>query len=115
MVEAVDFLHKNKIVHRNLHPNNMLVRYDKNASVYYNSDLIIADCCAPTVMKDSLTKTRFKENSTCFMAPEIIDGQTFDYKSDIWSLGAIILDVSTTLHYFVRVLFFETKHFTLCL
>jgi serine/threonine protein kinase len=34
-----------------------------------------------------------------YAAPEIIDAQSYDEKSDIWSIGAVLLDICTTSIY----------------
>ena len=38
-----------------------------------------------------------------YTAPEIIDAQSYDEKSDIWSIGAILLDICTTSCYNVII------------
>lgn len=68
-------------------------------------------------MRDAKTKTRIQPGKLPFVsenitnlslklsgaydytAPEIIDAQSYDEKSDIWSIGAILLDICTTSLY----------------
>ncbi len=99
LIEITQFLHQNKIVHRYLNPCGIFLRYDPGTHEGYYSDLYVGDFGIPTVLKDLKTKTRFETNAFDHMAPEVIDGQAHDYKSDIWSFGAIMLDACTTESY----------------
>lgn len=47
-------------------------------------------------MKDVKTSTRVKQSVFNYQAPEIIDAQDFDMKSDVWTIGTTLLDMCTT-------------------
>ncbi len=42
-----------------------------------------------------------------YTAPEIIDAQSYDEKSDIWSIGTILLDICSTSLYDVKFIFYK--------
>ncbi len=57
-------------------------------------------------MKDAKYKTRILKGAFDYQAPEIIDAQSYDKKSDIWSIGTVLLDMCTTSLYDVGTYLF---------
>ncbi|KAK8833767.1 hypothetical protein M9Y10_040365 [Tritrichomonas musculus] len=77
------YLHHHGYIYRDLKPNNVIV--DKNSTVY----LIDFD----RMIKSSSLKSDQKMTINFFgdyIAPEILNGEAFTYKSDIYSLGKVI-------------------------
>ncbi|XP_010123918.1 PREDICTED: serine/threonine kinase-like domain-containing protein STKLD1, partial [Chlamydotis macqueenii] len=87
MVDALFYIHKQNIFHRNLKPSNILVTGE--------ASFMLSDFSTETLMTDEIKwKIRVEENSKSWMAPETF-GFSFTEKSDIWSLGCILLDMMT--------------------
>ncbi|XP_074747363.1 serine/threonine kinase-like domain-containing protein STKLD1 isoform X5 [Strix uralensis] len=87
MVDALLYIHKQNIFHRNLKPSNILVTGE--------ASFMLSDFSTETLMTDEMKwKIRVEENSKSWMAPETV-GFSFTDKSDIWSLGCILLDMMT--------------------
>ena len=78
-------LHENKIYHRDLSLDNILIKYENEKIIYKLSDYGISKKLL-TIKKHFSTKVG-KED---FMAPEIKEGKKFDGKCDLWSLGIIL-------------------------
>jgi len=92
IVSALAYLHKNKIVHRDIKPNNILLDEKGNT--------VLSDVGSSVVVYDennSKTLTR-GEGTEKYMAPEILrkGGRVKRkdlYKGDVWSLGLTILQL----------------------
>ena len=86
MVDALVFVHRKKIIHRDLKPSNIFLTSDLSIS--------IGDFGVSTMMGDARTKTRTTVGSMNWMAPEVME-RPYDERSDVWSLGCIILEACT--------------------
>jgi serine/threonine-protein kinase ULK/ATG1 len=81
IVEAFRVLNKNNIMHRDLKPENLLL---------HDGIIKLADFgfCKPLENEDEISKTML--GSPIYMAPEILKGESYSIKSDIWSLGVVL-------------------------
>ncbi|XP_039619807.1 serine/threonine kinase-like domain-containing protein STKLD1 isoform X1 [Polypterus senegalus] len=88
LIDALVYLHKQNIIHRNLKPSNILLMPDQSFAIF---DFNVA-CLADDEQK---LKVRMKENKKSWMAPESVTCYEWSEKSDVWSLGCIILEMLT--------------------
>jgi serine/threonine-protein kinase len=88
--EGLSKAHKAGIVHRDIKPENIII--DKGARVK-----ILDFGLAKLKGVSNLTKDSSTLGTVHYMSPEQIQGKEVDHKSDIWSLGVVLYEISSTL------------------
>lgn len=89
LISGVDYLHKFRIVHRNIKPENIVVEVNENCKVTIK---LIDFGLSNTYKKDELLKTQC--GSPCYTAPEIILGSKYKGESvDVWSCGITLFNM----------------------
>ena len=82
IIDGMKFIHKNQIIHRDLKLTNIFIDYNNNVKI---GDFGLAV---------NIYDLNFDEVGTySYIAPEIINGENYDYKVDLYSLGIIILEI----------------------
>ena len=90
--EGIQYIHNKKIIHRDLKLNNIFLTKDNHIKI---GDFGMSNI----LYNESQSKTN-KETSF-YLIPEIINGQSYDYKSDIWNLGIILYQLTQLKHPFI--------------
>lgn len=91
--EALGAAHRTSIVHRDIKPENIMVRTDGLVKVVdFGLALITAAQPEGTL---NTTRTDVVMGTPRYMSPEQARGQTTDARSDIFSLGAVLLEMIT--------------------
>ncbi|XP_072287288.1 serine/threonine kinase-like domain-containing protein STKLD1 isoform X2 [Pyxicephalus adspersus] len=89
VLDALLYIHKKDLAHRNLKPSNI---YVKNKDTF-----VIGDYLPRTLVTDETkVKIRVNHEQKAYMAPESVQF-IYSEKSDVWSLGCILLDLLTTV------------------
>ena len=79
---------KNKILHRALKPENILVKEEKSKNLF-KLKLTDNSCLLNESSKIDITNTIFIRN-LCIYAPEVLNEEKYTEESDLWSLGITI-------------------------
>jgi len=90
LAETLDFAHLRGVIHRDIKPSNIIMQNDGNIKI---TDFGIAHVEDPS---DTM-QTQVGEimGTPAYMSPEQVLGQTIDGRSDIFSLGIILYELST--------------------
>ena len=92
IIEAIKYIMDNNIVHRDLKPHNILINTPTKI-------IKICDFGFAKEFKDTLLSNTFC-GSPLYMAPELLQNQKYNIKSDIWSLGIIMYQIVMKNHPF---------------
>ena len=84
ILDAFKTLTKHNIMHRDLKPDNILIN---------NGAIKIADFGFSKMLKSPSDLAQTMLGSPIYMAPEVIKGEIYTMKADIWSLGVVLYEM----------------------
>ncbi|KAI3407432.1 Protein kinase domain-containing protein, partial [Psidium guajava] len=88
VLKGLLYLHHEKhIIHRDLKPSNLLINH--------RGEVKITDFGVSTIMASTSGQANTFVGTYNYMSPERIIGNKYGYKSDIWSLGLVLLECAT--------------------
>lgn len=85
LCDALAYIHRKQIIHRDLKPENILITYNGNNVKIIDFGLSDAD---------SYNAFKTPAGTKMYASPELLAGEHIDGRSDIWSLGMIIGEIS---------------------
>jgi len=105
IIKGLEYMHQNNIIHRDLKLDNILLNFKNVEKVDYDTinifdaSVLVADLGYAKILKNSYDETQSICGTPIIMAPDMINLRynpevrsndlTYNYKVDLWSLGAI--------------------------
>ncbi|KAL0868073.1 hypothetical protein ABMA27_008713 [Loxostege sticticalis] len=94
---GVGYLHRMNVIHRDLNSHNCLVREDKTVIVAdFGLARIVQRTAASTLERGPHARTRKRYTvvgNPYWMAPEMMNGNVYDEKVDVFSFGIILCEI----------------------
>ncbi|XP_015889326.1 mitogen-activated protein kinase kinase SIPKK [Ziziphus jujuba] len=88
VLKGLLYLHHEKhIIHRDLKPSNLLINH--------RGEVKITDFGVSAILESTSGQANTFLGTYNYMSPERITGGKYGYKSDIWSLGLVLLECAT--------------------
>lgn len=88
LVSAVNVAHKHNIIHRDIKPQNVLIKDDGTVKIADFGIAIVADAL-------QLTQSDTVLGSVHYLAPELARGEAASMQSDVYSLGICLYEILT--------------------
>jgi len=84
--DALSHMHSKRILHRDLKPANVFLTLDGTVKV--------GDLGLGRMMSEHTFEAHSKVGTPLYMSPEVLRGDGYDWKSDVWSLGCVLYELA---------------------
>ncbi|KAG7393932.1 Serine/threonine-protein kinase Nek7 [Phytophthora pseudosyringae] len=83
---AILYLHQNRIMHRDIKPANIFLTLKGVVKV--------GDLGLGRYLSENTMEARSKVGTPLYMSPEVLRGESYGWKSDVWSIGCILYELA---------------------
>ena len=95
IAEALAAAHRAGVVHRDVKPDNVIVRPDGYAKLLDFGLAKLTEPREPAAADAAQTRAGTAMGTLAYMSPEQAAGETIDHRTDVWSLGVVLYEMAT--------------------
>jgi len=95
IADALEEAHEHGIVHRDLKPTNIMVTPRGRVKVLDFGLAVLVRPAGSVMSADTLSRTAGVAGTLPYMAPEQLQGERVDARSDIFSIGVVLYEMAT--------------------
>ena len=86
IADAIQHMHERRIMHRDLKPANIFLTLDGTVK--------LGDLGLSRELSENTIQAHSKVGTPLYMSPEVLRGDGYDFKSDIWSIGCLLYELA---------------------
>ena len=86
IADAIRHMHDARVMHRDIKPANIFLATHGRVKM--------GDLGLGRAFSDQTHEAMSKVGTPLYMSPEVLDGRGYEWKSDVWSLGCLLYEVS---------------------
>lgn len=86
IADAIKHMHDRRVMHRDLKPANIFLTLDGTIKV--------GDLGLSRELSEDTFQAQSKVGTPLYMSPEVLRGDKYDFKTDVWSLGCLLYELA---------------------
>jgi len=99
LLAGLHYLHSQNVIHGDIKAANLLTDHDARLKLSdFGASKIVEGIPADLEVSQSGRCFEFNRGSLYWMAPEILYGEPYGRRSDIWALGCTLVEIATGKH-----------------
>eukprot|EP00494_Astrolonche_serrata_P022312 UN22569 len=98
ILKGLSYLHRNKVIHRDIKSDNILLGKIKGDNTHLMNDVMkLGDFGCSKLIEFQEGKEKSAIGTPYYLAPEVVDPDEpgYDFKADIWSMGCVVVEMVT--------------------
>lgn len=100
LLHALNYIHKQKILHRDLKTSNIFLDGAPEACELHDYSVKLGDFGISRVLDGTREAAVTVVGTPYYMSPEVCRSEPYNWKSDVWALGCVLYELCMLKHAF---------------